>query len=257
MFWLFVMSLLVSNAASQCTFDDRVLESSVSRTALERNWVKFARYNGITIVPVHFTRETTRHTRREMINIFLQIKKEMGYGCPIQFVQYDGNDRLANIRVRQDSRQCGNGNVGGRVVRRTSDNSLELSMTVSPCPFNLNIWRQIALHEMFHAFGFSHTQRRSDRDNYIKVIEENIEKNATSQYEKCEHCEIPKNFPYECDSLMHYTDRTYSIDPDRKKTMISINEKLCPSEALSRENDHATKNDWNMLRYSLGCLSQF
>jgi len=257
MFWLFVMSLLVSNAASQCTFDDRVLDSSVSRNALEPNWVKFGRYNGITIVPFFFTRETDRRTRREMINIFLQIQKEMGYGCPIRFEQtYDENDRRANIHVRQESRQCSYNQAEG-YVHRTTEKSLDLVMAVSPCPSNLNVWRQVALHEMFHVFGFGHTQRRSDRDKYIKVIEENIEKNSTSQYEKCEHCEIPGNFPYECDSLMHYTDTTYSIDPDRKKTMISINEKLCPSEALSRGNDHATKNDWNMLRYSLGCLSQF
>jgi len=257
MFWLFVMSLLVSNAASQCTFDDRVLESSVSRNALEPNWVKFGRYNGKTMVPYYFTRETTRHTRREMRKIFLQIEKEMGYGCPIQFVQtYDENDRRANIHIRQNSRQCGDGNVGGRVVpRRTTDNFLELFMTVSPCPSNLNVWRQIALHEMFHAFGFTHTQRRKDRKYYIKVIDENIKEEKKGQYKVCEHCEIPGNFPYECDSLMHYKDTTFSIDPDRKKTMISINEKLCPSEVLSRRNDHATKNDWNMLRYRLGCLS--
>merc|ERR1719334_2239695 len=59
------------------------------------------------MVPYYFTRETTRHTRREMRKIFLQIEKEMGYGCPIQFVQtYDENDRRANIHIRQDSRQC-------------------------------------------------------------------------------------------------------------------------------------------------------
>merc|ERR1711872_257374 len=202
MFWLFVMPLLVSNAASQCTFDDRLLESSVSRNALEQNWVKFVRHNGKTIVPFYFTKETTLSTQREMRKIFL-----------------------------------------------------ELVMTVSACPSNLKLWRQIALHETFHAFGITHTQRRTDRDNYIKVIYDNIEEEMKSQYEVCEHCEILKNSPYECDSLMHYQDTTFSIDSDHKKTMISINDKLCPSKVLSSIKDHATKNDWNMLRFRLGCLS--
>merc|ERR1712212_647278 len=184
MFWLFVMSLLVSKAASQCTFDDRLLESSVSRNALEQNWVKFVRHNGKTIVPFYFTRETTLSTQKEMRKIFLQIEKEMGDGCPIQFVQTnDANDKRANIHIKQDSKKCG------------------------------------------------------------------------SQYEVCEHCGILKSSPYECDSLMHYQDTTFSIDSDHKKTMISINEKLCPSKVLSSINDHATKNDWNMLRFRLGCLS--
>jgi len=255
MFWLFVMSLLVSNAASQCTFDDRLLESSVSRNALEQNWVKFVRHNGKTIVPFYFTRETTLSTQREMRKIFLQIEKEMGDGCPIQFVQTkDANDKRANIHIKQDSKKCGDGSIGG-VVHRTTETFLELVMTVSACPSNLKLWRQIALHEIFHAFGITHTQRRTDRDKYIKVIYDNIEEEMKSQYEVCEHCEILKNSPYECDSLMHYQDTTFSIDSDHKKTMISINEKLCPSKVLTSINEHATKNDWNMLRFRLGCLS--
>jgi len=136
------MSLLVSNAASQCTFDDRLLESSVSRNALEQNWVKFVRHNGKTIVPFYFTRETTLSTQREMRKIFLQIEKEMGDGCPIRFVQTkDANDKRANIHIKQDSKKCGNGSIGG-VVHRKTENFLELVMTVSACPSNLKLWRQ-------------------------------------------------------------------------------------------------------------------
>ena len=33
----------------------------------------------------------------------------------------------------------------------------------------------VALHELMHTLGFQHEQSRSDRDDYVKVIADNIE----------------------------------------------------------------------------------
>ena len=67
---------------------------------------------------------------------------------------------------------------------------------------NINIWKNIFLHEMFHVFGIGHTHARPDRDEYITVLEDNIQEKFKSQYDKCEQC--PTYGPYECNSIMHY-----------------------------------------------------
>ena len=44
----------------------------------------------------------------------------------------------------------------------------------------------------------------ADRDDYIKVLENNIEKGMQYSYRKCKrHCET-YGVPYDCSSIMHY-----------------------------------------------------
>ncbi len=63
-----------------------------------------------------------------------------------------------------------------------------------------------------HGLSFIHTHSRPDRDNFVKIIAENIRPGHEIQFETCHEapCMRAVQFPYECDSIMHYTPREFS-----------------------------------------------
>merc|ERR1711962_965707 len=70
-------------------------------------------------------------------------------------------------------------------------------------------------HEFMHAIGVQHTHSRPDRDNYVTIIEDNIEANAThnftDNFEKLDKEEYNTfGLPYDYLSVMHYSDSLFS-----------------------------------------------
>lgn len=64
------------------------------------------------------------------------------------------------------------------------------------------------IHEIGHAVGLIHEQKRRDRDNYIIINYSNIKPNWTSQYDKCAGCTSNGTFDY--NSIMLYGSRASS-----------------------------------------------
>lgn len=114
-----------------------------------------------------------------------------------------------------------------------------------------NIWLKVFRHEMFHVFGITHTQRRKDRQKYIRVLYANIKRNKRREYDQCFNCDIPPGIPYECNSIMHYKTSTFAIGD--KPTMKSINERKCKTRDLQKTSYVPTENDWKVLRYAVNC----
>eukprot|EP00112_Aurelia_sp_Birch-Aquarium-sp1_P022417 Seg6310.2 transcript_id=Seg6310.2/GoldUCD/mRNA.D3Y31 product="Zinc metalloproteinase nas-15" protein_id=Seg6310.2/GoldUCD/D3Y31 len=77
-------------------------------------------------------------------------------------------------------------------------------------------WKGTIVHEIMHAIGFYHEQSRLDRDRYISIIWQNIQRNRESQFWNYGHGEADYlGEPYDFDSVMHYHKTAFSIDGQR------------------------------------------
>jgi len=258
----------IASVVSQCLTDDRILEPVVGRSPFSLGWKSFTKnWSGTTIVPVEFDEGLNTH---DYDHVMQKIEKEMKYSCPVRFERNNGFNRNRLIlHIQQDTNNdqiCRGGVIGG-VVRNWRINStppkVMLVMTGGRCEKYGESWDAVLLHELFHAFGIAHTQKRNDRDEYVKINFGNITQNNKDQFTKCEQCQIPKladgtNLPYECSSLMHYRSHTYGREVSWNNwdwfPLQTIEEVKCPTNApLKYAGQEATENDWRTLKIKLGC----
>ncbi|XP_078475608.1 uncharacterized protein LOC144736834 [Lampetra planeri] len=72
--------------------------------------------------------------------------------------------------------------------------------------------RGTVLHELMHALGFHHEHCRSDRDQHIKVHEDNIKEHELGQFKRLECSGSGEDLPYDYLSIMHYGRYASSSD---------------------------------------------
>ncbi|PIC15179.1 hypothetical protein B9Z55_022254 [Caenorhabditis nigoni] len=73
------------------------------------------------------------------------------------------------------------------------------------------IQKGIILHELMHAVGFFHEQSRTDRDDHITIMWNNIQSGMQGQFEKYGHGTIQSlGTSYDYGSIMHYGTKAFS-----------------------------------------------
>ncbi|KAL3993375.1 importin subunit alpha-1/8 [Sarotherodon galilaeus] len=79
------------------------------------------------------------------------------------------------------------------------------------------LFQSTVQHEVLHALGFHHEQIRSDRDQYVKILTENIIPGQESNFEKV----LTNNLqtPYDFNSVMHYG--RYSFSRNGQPTIVA------------------------------------
>ncbi|XP_057307440.1 zinc metalloproteinase nas-4-like isoform X2 [Hydractinia symbiolongicarpus] len=88
----------------------------------------------------------------------------------------------------------------------------------------------VAVHEMMHALGFYHEQSRRDRDDYITINWNNINKAVWYNFQKYRAGQASTlGEPYDKRSVMHYGNYAFSLNG--QKTIVS---KSNPSERLGQ-----------------------
>ncbi|KAJ0056443.1 hypothetical protein NL108_008044 [Boleophthalmus pectinirostris] len=80
------------------------------------------------------------------------------------------------------------------------------------------IYHNTVQHELLHALGFNHEQTRSDRDNYIRVLLENVISGMEHNFRKINT--LNQGTPYDYGSVMQYFRTAFS--KNGQPTMIPI-----------------------------------
>ncbi|XP_068585104.1 high choriolytic enzyme 1-like [Cebidichthys violaceus] len=80
------------------------------------------------------------------------------------------------------------------------------------------LYHSTVQHELLHALGFNHEQCRSDRDQHIRILWENIESGWAYAFDKIDTLNL--NTPYDYNSVMQY--HRYAFSGNNKPTMVPI-----------------------------------
>ncbi|XP_054475866.1 hatching enzyme 1.2-like isoform X2 [Anoplopoma fimbria] len=92
-------------------------------------------------------------------------------------------------------------------------NSQDLSLQRYSC-----VYHHTVQHEVLHALGFHHEQKRSDRDQYIRIVPENIIPGQEHNFDKI-HTQN-QGTAYDYGSVMHYSKTAFS--KNNQPTLVAI-----------------------------------
>ena len=81
-------------------------------------------------------------------------------------------------------------------------------------------------HEFLHSLGVYHTQGRWDRDNYVRILEDNVIEDMKHNFDRHpEHHAQTFGLPYDYWSVMHYSETAFSKDR-RSRTIVTRNRRF-------------------------------
>jgi len=244
-----MLSSFIHGIAAECYFDDRQLEnrtaldqqngtSGTDYSAINPRFRTWNNHNGIIRVGYYFSkRNPTDRERRVMHEAFNLMHQNTR--C-LYFYERDGPGHK-NVNIKLNN-ACGYGGGSAWFAPPT------LTMGSKCCNYQQEgYFKGTFLHEWFHIFGIAHMQKRTDRDRYVKIHENNMKPgwDIKFQFYPCTGC--PIYGPYECESIMHYDETAFTRNG--KATITAIDDNRC-----SRMGGNVpTPNDWAALRHAIGC----
>ncbi|XP_059191646.1 hatching enzyme 1.2-like [Centropristis striata] len=92
-------------------------------------------------------------------------------------------------------------------------NGQNLSLARNGC-----VYHNTVQHEVLHALGFHHEQKRSDRDQYIRIVLENVTPGMEHNFDKVNT--LNQGTTYDYGSVMHYHE--YAFSKNNQPTLVAI-----------------------------------
>ncbi|CEF68555.1 Astacin-like metalloendopeptidase [Strongyloides ratti] len=102
----------------------------------------------------------------------------------------------------------------------------------------------VIAHEVAHALGFWHEQSRPDRDYYVNVRWENIDRESKGQFLKEQPSDVDTaNVPYDYGSIMHYRSKAFA----RYDDLFTINTYITDYQRTIGQRDQLSFNDIRLM----------
>lgn len=110
----------------------------------------------------------------------------------------------------------------------------------------------VLIHELLHAVGFYHQQSASNRDDYVKILWENIEAHHESNFKKYDKTEVTDyGTSYDYESIMHYSAKSFSKNGN--DTIVALQKNIT---SLGQRNGFTQKDLLKLNRmYNSSCNS--
>ncbi|XP_071389732.1 low choriolytic enzyme-like isoform X2 [Centroberyx affinis] len=80
------------------------------------------------------------------------------------------------------------------------------------------VYHNVIQHELLHALGFNHEQTRSDRDEHVRILLENVTPGQEHNFDKIATRNL--GTPYDYGSVMHYG--RFAFSRNRQPTIVPI-----------------------------------
>uniref|UniRef100_A0A667XM98 Metalloendopeptidase n=1 Tax=Myripristis murdjan TaxID=586833 RepID=A0A667XM98_9TELE len=92
------------------------------------------------------------------------------------------------------------------------------------------VFQSVIQHELLHALGFNHEQTRSDRDQHVRILLQNVIRGQEHNFRRIRNS---RNLgtPYDYNSVMHYG--RFAFSSNRQPTIVPVPN---PNVAIGRAN---------------------
>ncbi|XP_025097520.1 LOW QUALITY PROTEIN: zinc metalloproteinase nas-33-like [Pomacea canaliculata] len=198
---------------------DIIVDSNVARFIYPSLYSKKRRHKRATVrmrkrlwkngvVPYIFTDTLTPMARSAVLQAFSHIHKVT---C-IRFRQKEQHDADFIKFISDPGCWSGIGRVGGG----------QLLSLGTGCD---NVGT--AVHEITHSLGVWHEQARSDRDKYVRVLEENVSEKFLPDFQKIGPAlATSRGYPYDYRSIMHYSTHAFTRNGQPTIEVTGVGKKL-------------------------------